>query len=295
MKSWTKQWVMKRLLWAATAVVLVACSGGEKDEEKGDSSGDSSGEIEKSIAACDGKTLGGLTAGTTWQWQLTDDIDHDVDVQMYDVDLFSIDADEISELQNEGRIVICYFSAGTWEDWREDAELFADAALGKTMEEWEDEKWLDVRHRSTREMVELRLDEAVARGCNGVEPDNMDGYVNDTGFDLVAADQLNFNRFVAIEAHKRGLSVGLKNDVDQLAELEPCYDWALNEECYAFEECGQYEPFVSANKAVFHVEYVDDKLDGESLADDICGDESIDEFSTLVKDWDLTAWYRDCL
>ena len=37
-------------------------------------------------------------------------------------------------------------------------------------------------------------------GCDGVEPDNVDGYVNDTGFDLTAGDQLDFNRFARGEA-----------------------------------------------------------------------------------------------
>ncbi|MBN2340564.1 MAG: endo alpha-1,4 polygalactosaminidase [Deltaproteobacteria bacterium] len=244
---------------------------------------------------CDEALVGDLAAGTTWHWQLTGDIDHSVDVHMYDVDLFNTAADEIALLQAEGRVVICYFSAGTWEDWRPDANQFDTAAIGKTMEEWDDEKWLDVRHESTRTMVEARLDMAVAKGCDGVEPDNMDGYVNSTGFDLSGIDQLNFNRFVALAAHARGLSVGLKNDVDQLDALAGCFDWALNEECFAYDECDLYAPFVSAGKAVFHVEYVDDIEDGPSLADDVCGAPSIEGFSTLVKDWDLTEWYWDCL
>ncbi len=55
-----------------------------------------------------------------------------------------------------------------------------------------------------------RLDLAVTKGCDGVEPDNMDGYANDSGFPLTAEDQLTFNRFIANEAHRRGLAVGLK-------------------------------------------------------------------------------------
>ena len=45
-----------------------------------------------------------------------------------------------------------------------------------------------------------RLDVARAKGCDGVEPDNVDGYANKTGFDLTKDDQLRFNRFLAVEA-----------------------------------------------------------------------------------------------
>lgn len=35
------------------------------------------------------------------------------------------------------------------------------------------------------------------------------------------------------QAHKRNLSIGLKNDLEHLIDLEPFFDWAINE-C---EEC----------------------------------------------------------
>ena len=67
----------------------------------------------------------------------------------------------------------------------------------------------------------------------------MDGYANANGLGLTAADQLNYNRFLASAAHARGLSVGLKNDIDQIdALVDPTtvggtdfFDWALNEQC----------------------------------------------------------------
>ncbi len=273
------------------ALPFAACTG-EESPDGGDSDADA--DWSEWDDSCNETTIGDLTTGTTWQWQLTGSIDDSFDVDMYDVDLFNITEAEITSLQAQGRTVICYFSAGTWEEWRDDADDFDDAAIGETMEEWDDEKWLDVRHDSTREMVEARLDIAAAKGCDGVEPDNMDGYANDTGFDLTGLDQLDFNKFVAQAAHARGLSVGLKNDVDQLEALEGCFDWALNEECLAYDECDKYAPFVEAGKAVFHVEYVDDIDDGADLAGDVCGDATIEGFSTLIKEWDLESWFLDC-
>jgi len=237
-----------------------------------------------------------IAAETSWQWQLTGNIDTGVDVEVYDVDLFEVSQSVIDELHDDGRFVICYFSAGTWEEWRDDADLFPEDAVGNTMEEWDDEKWLDVRSNEIRSIMQDRLDVAVDKECDGVEPDNMDGYLNDnnSGFDFDGYDQLDYNQYIAEQAHDRGLSVGLKNDVDQLVELEPCYDWALNEECFAYDECHRYEPFVDAGKAIFHVEYVDDTSDGQDLADDICGDPALEGFSTLIKDWDLSSWRIAC-
>ena len=67
---------------------------------------------------------------TTWQWQLTDEIDTSIDVAMYDVDLFDVPQAVVDSLHAEGRVVVCYFSAGSWERWRPDADDFPDAVLG---------------------------------------------------------------------------------------------------------------------------------------------------------------------
>src|SRR4030067_2529778 len=56
--------------------------------------------------------------GTTWQWQLTGTIDTPFDVQMYDIDLFDTPQSTIELLHTDGRSAICYFSAGSWEEWR---------------------------------------------------------------------------------------------------------------------------------------------------------------------------------
>ncbi len=228
--------------------------------------------------------------GTSWQWQLTGTVDSSLDVEMYDVDLVNVRDEELAALS--GRVVICYFSAGTWEEWRSDAGDFPDSALGSALEEWDDERWLDLTNARVREIMLARLDRAVERGCDGVEPDNMDGYANDNGVGLNATEQLDFNRFIADAAHDRGLSVGLKNDVDQLEDLLPWFDWALNEECAAYDECGRYDVFTNAGRAVFHVEYVDDWSEAEALASRVCGVGS--GFSTLIKTWDLGPEFLPC-
>lgn len=231
---------------------------------------------------------------TSWHWQLTNAVDTSVDVAMYDIDLFDVDTSTIGDLQRSGRVVICYFSAGSHEDWRPDADAFPDSAIGSPLDEWPGERWLDVRDPDVRDALAQRLDLAVDKGCDGVEPDNVDGYTNGSGFPLTAADQLDFNQWLAEQSHARGLSVGLKNDLDQVEALLPYFDWALNEECMSYDECDRLAPFIDAGKAVFHVEYVDDPADGPARAATVCPDALDRSFSTLIKGWDLDAWQIVC-
>ena len=193
---------------------------------------------------------------TTWQWQLSGVIDQSVPAQMYDIDLFDNSASLVASLQAKGRRVVCYISAGSYEGGRPDASSFPAAVLGNTLDGWPNERWLDVRRLDLLgPIMEKRLDQCRAKGFDGVEPDNVDGYSNGSGFPLKAADQLAYNRFLAQAAHARGLSIGLKNDLAQAKELEPAFDWAINEQCFQYNECGLLSPFLNAGKAVFVTEY----------------------------------------
>jgi hypothetical protein len=230
--------------------------------------------------------------GTTWQWQLSGSLGTGLDVAMYDIDLFDAPDSAIEALHADGRVVICYFSAGSWEDWRDDADQFPEAAIGDPLDGWEGEHWLDVMDPTVRSIMEARLDHAVARGCEGVEPDNVDGYANANGLGLNATEQLDYNRFLADASHSRGLSVGLKNDLDQLEELVLWFDWALNEECASYGECDRLSVFTDAGKAVFHTEYVDEWADATGLAAEVCGPWPL--LSTLIKTWDLGSEWLSC-
>jgi len=200
--------------------------------------------------------------GTTWQLQLQGEINTAWDVTMYDIDLFDTPQEIIDELHEAGRIVICYFSAGSHEDWREDANDFPESVLGEDLDGWPGERWLDIRQlEDLGPIMEARLDLAVEKKCDGVDPDNVNGYANDTGFPLTDEDQLAYNRWLAEEAHARNLSIGLKNDLDQIEDLVAYFDWALNEQCFQFDECDMLLPFIETGKAVFGVEYIESEGD----------------------------------
>ncbi|MCP5425280.1 MAG: endo alpha-1,4 polygalactosaminidase [Gammaproteobacteria bacterium] len=221
--------------------------------------------------------------GARWQWQLSEVIDTSYDVDMYDIDLVETPAETIAQLHQQGRIVICYFSAGSWENYRPDAGKFPETVLGNTLENWPNERWLDISDLEVLgPLMAERLDLAVSKGCDGVEPDNVDGYVNDSGFNLSYQDQLNYNSWLANAAHARGLSVGLKNDLDQVQDLVGNFDWALNEQCVEYDECETLSPFVNAGKAVFGVEY-------QGVASDVCPLVNGLNFDWLLKNPDLDA------
>ncbi|MBK8131000.1 MAG: endo alpha-1,4 polygalactosaminidase [bacterium] len=61
---------------------------------------------------------------------------------------------------------------------------FPAEALGETLDGWPDERWLDIRNRAAIEpiLAKRRLDTAVQKGRDGVEPDNVTAYLNDSGF-----------------------------------------------------------------------------------------------------------------
>jgi hypothetical protein len=228
------------------------------------------------------------TPGTSWQWQLSGKIDTNFDVQMYDIDLFDTPKSVIDQLDAEGRVVICYFSAGSWEDWRPDAGDFPPEVIGDPLDNWPGENWLDIRQIDLLSpIMAARLDLAAAKGCDGIEPDNIDGYTNESGFPLTAQDQLTYNLWLAEQAHVRGLSIGLKNNLEQISDLLPYFDWALNEECFTYDECDLLSPFTQANKAVFGVEY-------ELESNQFCPQANALDFDFLKKNWDLDAWRESC-
>jgi hypothetical protein len=225
---------------------------------------------------------------TSWQWQLSGTLDTSFNVTMYDIDMFDNDASVVQSLHQAHRVVICYIDAGTWENWRPDASQFPSSVKGKS-NGWPGEVWLDIRQLSIiGPLLQNRMNMCKSRGYDGVEFDNVDGYSNDTGFPLKASDQLTFNSWLANEAHKRGLSVALKNDPDQAKTLLPYFDWELDEECFNYNECDSFLPFIKAGKAVMEVEYDLDTAD-------FCPQANKMNFNALKKHHDqVDAWRVAC-
>jgi hypothetical protein len=229
----------------------------------------------------------------TWHWQLAGPLNTSYAVSIYDIDLFDTSASTIAALRASGRRVVCYFSAGSAENWRPDFIRFATSDLGNGLDGWAGERWVDTRSTNVRAIMKSRLDLAAAKGCDGVEPDNVDGYTNQPGMALTAGTQLDYNRFLATEAHARGLAIGLKNDVDQLRELEPYFDFAVNEQCHQYNECAGYSLFTNKGKPVLIAEYASKYRNNTNGARDaLCAGARAANYRALVLDINLDDRFR---
>lgn len=226
-------------------------------------------------------------AAAPWQYQLSGTPATAAgSATVFDIDGAETSASTVATIIAGGGYTICYVSAGSWEDWRSDAASFPTAAIGKPLEGWDGENWLDIRKASVVSALESRVKNCAAKGFDGIEFDNVDGYTQDTGFALTATDQLTFNKKLAALAHKYGLSAGLKNDVEQISQLHSVFDFAVNESCLEYNECSAYAPFIASGKAVFHVEYRDDL--------NFCSNSTIRGFSSIAKDYDLRVPRKAC-
>lgn len=227
----------------------------------------------------------------TWQWQLDTPVDQSVAAMLFDIDLFDNDAEVVAQLHSRNTRVVCYVNVGAWENWRTDAGDFPAQTIGKDYADWNGEKWLDIRRIDLlAPVMRARFDLCKEKGFDAIEPDNIDGFQNETGFPLTARDQLRYNRWLADEAHARGLSIGMKNDGDQVAQLLPYFDWALTEDCFAEGTCGQFAPFVASGKAVFSAEYVNSGITLRQL----CPQARALKFNAILKRRSLSAWRRTC-
>ncbi len=228
----------------------------------------------------------------TWQWQIQGTINPAYDVELYDIDLFDAPDSAIDELHAAGRKVICYFSAGSAEEFRDDYGRFAANDLAKPLDGWPGERWVDIRSANVVEIMDGRIALAAERGCDGVEPDNVAAFDEDTGFALTARDQLAFNRHLANRAHELGLSVALKNDGNQAEALVEYFDFELNEECHQYDECAPLQPFLEAGKPVLNTEYADSASAAEALAQTLCPKAVAAGTRTLVLHLDLDDKFR---
>ncbi|HTW42513.1 MAG TPA: endo alpha-1,4 polygalactosaminidase [Solirubrobacteraceae bacterium] len=196
-----------------------------------------------------------LPAHPTWYWQLTGTVNNNEPVEIYDIDGFENSAEEVALLHAQGKHVVCYIDVGTAEKFRPDYDEFPKSVLGKP-NGWPGERWLDIRQLSVLEpIMTKRFEMCKEKGFDAVEPDNMEGYANKTGFPLTAQEQLTYNLWVASEVHSLGMAVLQKNDGEQTVEQEPYFDGALSEECNQFDECSDFDPYLAVGKPVLNAEY----------------------------------------
>jgi hypothetical protein len=178
---------------------------------------------------------------------------------VYDIDGFDNPASTVSALHALGKNVICYVDIGTAENFRPDYSQFPAGILGKS-NGWPGESWINISpsgpyYAQLQAIMLARLQMCASKGFDAVEPDNMDGSENSTGFTITTVEDNTYVEWIAAEAHSLGMGVLQKNYVDQSATLQPYFDGVLDEQCAQYNECSSLQPYASAGKAVWEVEY----------------------------------------
>lgn len=174
-------------------------------------------------------------------------------VDYHFVDGFGFPATDIVKIKNQGAKAFCYFSS-QYEDWRPDAKDFPKKDIGKGLDGWKGESWVNVKSDAIKAIMLKRFDLAKSKGCDGVDLDNVDFYTHDSGFKFSINDGIEYVTFLCSEAHKRGMLFNLKNGLKMIKSLEACVDTFQNEECMDYDECDYYDD-VSKKKPVFGITY----------------------------------------
>ncbi|RMZ02221.1 hypothetical protein D0860_07308 [Hortaea werneckii] len=223
------------------------------------------------------------------------------DVDIFDIDLFTNDESTIEKLHQLGKKVICYFSAGSYESYRPDSSEFQPSDLGKELDGWPGERWLDIGSSNVRRIMAARIALAASKGCDAIDPDNVDGYSNENGLGLSEEDSIDFLQFLSNEARSYTLAIGLKNAGSIIPDVLDIMSFSVNEQCVQYSECETFAPFVQAGKPVFHIEYPNDESlnnVAKGAVEDLCsGDGSASgstDFSTVIKNMNLNGWVEYC-
>jgi Glycoside-hydrolase family GH114 len=233
-------------------------------------------------------------ASDTFQWDLEEPVPLDVNATVYDIDMFDNKAGLVARLHALGRHVICYIDAGSWESYRPDANRYPKSILGRRYPGYPQERFVDIRALPLLgPILAARFDLCKAKGFDAVEPDNMDTYQARTGFPLTYQDEITFSTWLVTQAHRRGLSIGQKNDPAQVKALVGEFDWALLEECFYYTFCGKFAPYVQSGKVVFDTEYRSDESKKTFLDVDCPGDARFG-FFLIYKKLNLDAYRVTC-
>jgi hypothetical protein len=184
---------------------------------------------------------------------------------VYDIDGQNATAADVAAIHAAGAVAICYVDVGSLEQGRPDYAQFPASVIGPAVQGWPGENWLLVT--AANQPVILPLMQArfenwcLAKGFDAIEPDNLDAWTNISN--VTEADNLTYDLAIGQLAHALPISIGLKNiatdlDASQLPMFVAAFDWALNEQCFQYQECDAYTgagSFLPSGKAVFDVEY----------------------------------------
>lgn len=235
--------------------------------------------------------------GESFEWRL-DSIGlnevYQYDCKIIDIDAFSATKELVDAFHARGIKVIAYVSVGTIENYRPDSTLLPPEIIGSVYPEWPDERFLNIRElEKMKPFIISRFDMIKQKGFDGIEPDNMDGYGAQNGFDLTLDDTKLFCEWIIEEAHSRGLSIGQKNTDELVPVLYKKFDWALTEDVFNANTQNDYSLYISVGKPVFSAEYTD-VMSTTHFNTFVCPKANQLRYFAFLKHRDLTQWTYEC-
>ena len=150
--------------------------------------------------------------------------------------------------------------------------LLADANGDVIVDEDWNEALFDVRTAAKRTALlgiqSAWFDDCQADGYQAIEPDNLDAFSRSTGL-ITFAQTKEYLKLVVPYVHDLGLAIAQKNAADSpngyggigssFVDGSDGFDFAIAEECAAYEECDVYTDEYGA--LVFEIEYTDNNPD----------------------------------
>lgn len=211
------------------------------------------------------------TGPIAWDWQIGASGDSAISVpagaKLIDLDGFGTSAAKVAELKSKGYYTVCYINAGSWEPWRPDAAQYPNYLKIQQDPDWPEEYFLDVSDvfksgSALAPILQARFKMCKDKGFDALEPDNLQNDENVSGGKVTTQQQIDFNGWVADQAHAAGLAVFQKNGPDKVLLKDRTgkmmvekFDGILNEECQAYSECGPLAEYTKRGKLALNVEY----------------------------------------
>jgi len=196
-------------------------------------------------------------ASAAWQIVLDGTYPGDPGAEIYEID-GDAGAQGVAAVRaaSPNAYVVCYLSAGSWEEWRGDADAFPATLLGNELDGWPGERHVDLRALDALAPIwEARVEECAAAGFDAIDPDNIDSYAANSGFALTADDAAAAFELLASLAHERGMGIAQKNAPELAARLVAVGDLVVSEQCFEDDFCDLWAPYLDAGKPVLDVEY----------------------------------------
>jgi hypothetical protein len=208
----------------------------------------------------------------SWDWQIGASGDSNVVVPtgatLIDVDGFNITAAGVASLKAKGAYTVCYLDVGSWEPGRADSGDYPAYLKIQQDPDWPAEYFLDINdvwkaNSVLATILQKRFKMCADKGFDAIEPDNLQNDENVKGGKITLQNQIDFNGWVADNAHVYNLAVFQKNGPDKILLKDKTgkmmvekFDGILNEQCQEFSgECGMLTEYVKRGKLALDAEY----------------------------------------